>query len=131
MTAFRLLVDDETEFLETLVKGSQREVGCDRDPLSGKEALRILNERTPVDVIVLDVKLSAIWGIGIETLKRSRSSGRQWKLSAPTRQCSECGRRERSKGMGMGIRRSHESCMDIDEFVYKLQDAYKKKWCAE
>lgn len=70
MEGFRVLVvDDERDFLETIVKRLQRRkldaVGVE----SGKEALEIL-EQQPFDVVILDVRMPGM--DGIETLKEMK-----------------------------------------------------------
>ncbi len=75
MTDFRvMLVDDETEFLETLVKRLKKRKLDVVSASSGKEALGILRE-TPLDVIVLDVKMPDMDGIEtLREIKRIRPS---------------------------------------------------------
>ncbi len=67
MNSFRaLLVDDEEEFLRTVIKRlKNRDVNA-TGAGSGEEALRMLDQY-PVDVVVLDVKMPGM--DGIETLR--------------------------------------------------------------
>ena len=67
MEDFRVLVvDDEAEFLNHLVKRlKQRELDV-RGVLSGEEAIASIREK-PVEVVVLDVRMPGM--DGIETLK--------------------------------------------------------------
>jgi len=126
VTAFKvLLVDDETEFLETLVKRLTKRKLDVIGTTSGKEALRILNE-TPVDVIVLDVKMPDM--DGIETLKEIKKLRPSVEVIMLTGHANV---EVAIQGMELGAFDYLMKPMDIDELLYKLQDAYKKKWCAE
>ena len=51
-----LLVDDESEFLDTLVKRIKKRNVNAHGVASGEEALAFLNQQ-PVDVVVLDVRM--------------------------------------------------------------------------
>jgi len=63
MDAFKVvLVDDETEFLETLVKRLKKRNISATGVGSGESALEIL-EREPADIVVLDVKMPGMDGI--------------------------------------------------------------------
>ena len=66
-----LLVDDEEEFLETLVKRLAKRKLSVTGVTSGEEAIRVLVER-PVDVVVLDVKMPGM--DGLETLRNIKKS---------------------------------------------------------
>jgi len=59
-------VDDETEFLETLIKRMRKRNLDITEAGSGEEALAMLPDH-PVDVMVLDVRMPGI--DGIETLR--------------------------------------------------------------
>ncbi|MBN2418936.1 MAG: response regulator [Deltaproteobacteria bacterium] len=62
-----LVVDDEEDFLETIVKRLQKRKIDAHGAKSGEEALEIF-QKVPVDVVILDVKMPG--GIdGIETLR--------------------------------------------------------------
>lgn len=62
-----LVVDDEGDFLETIVNRLNKRGICAKGVLSGKEALGIL-ENEDFDLVILDVKMPGI--DGIEVLKR-------------------------------------------------------------
>jgi DNA-binding NtrC family response regulator len=118
-----LLVDDETEFLETLVK-RLRKRNLDVDAVSGgKDALAFLG-RKPVDVVVLDVKMPDM--DGIETLKRIKEMSPDIEVIMLTGHANV---EVAIQGMELGAFDYLMKPMDIDELLYKLQDAYKKKWC--
>ncbi len=67
-----LIVDDEVDFVETMVK-RLKDKGLDVEGVhSGKEALKILNARD-FDVCVLDVKMPGIDGIeALAEMKKKR-----------------------------------------------------------
>jgi len=65
-----LLVDDETEFLETLVKRLRKRNLSVHGAGSGEEALKCLDAE-PIDVVVLDVKMPGM--DGIQTLREIKS----------------------------------------------------------
>ncbi len=62
-----LIVDDEDDFLETIVKRLRKRKIDAHGSKSGEEALKIIN-RIPVDVVILDVKMPGGMD-GIETLR--------------------------------------------------------------
>lgn len=124
MGGFRvLLVDDETEFLETLVKRLRKRKLDVEAASSGKDALNALRN-SPVDVVVLDVKMPDM--DGIETLKEIKKIQPSVEVIMLTGHASV---EVAMQGMELGAFDYLMKPMDIDELLYKLQDAYKKKWC--
>ncbi len=122
MDAFRaLIVDDEEEYLETLLKRlNKRNIdACGVN--SGNEALAMLNEK-PVDVVVLDVRMPGM--DGIETLRAIKKNHPLVEVILLTgHACMEAA----VEGMEMGAFDYLMKPVDIDDLLYKLQDAFKKK----
>jgi DNA-binding NtrC family response regulator len=116
-----LLVDDEVEFLETLVKRLKKRKLNPQGVTSGEEALRVLGE-TPVDVVVLDVKMPGM--DGIDALRAIKSS---YPLVEVIMLTGHANLEVAVAGMELGAFDYLMKPMDIDELLYKLQDAYKKK----
>ena len=116
-----LLVDDEVEFLETLVKRLKKRNLNPLGVTSGEEALRVLGE-TPVDVVVLDVKMPGM--DGIDALRAIKSA---YPLVEVIMLTGHANLEVAVAGMELGAFDYLMKPMDIDELLYKLQDAYKKK----
>jgi len=116
-----LLVDDETEFLETLVKRLRKRKLNATGVGSGMEAVRVIKEM-PVDVVVLDVKMPGM--DGIETLKAIKKISPMVEVIMLT---GHANMEVAIDGMESGAFDYLMKPMDIDELLYKLQDAYKKK----
>jgi CheY-like chemotaxis protein len=62
-----LVVDDEEDFLETLVNRLNRRGMSAQGALSGREALKMMEEKE-FDVVVLDVRMPGM--DGLEVLRR-------------------------------------------------------------
>ena len=120
-----LLVDDETEFLETLVKRLRKRKLNATGVTSGEEALQVLSS-TPVDVVVLDVKMPGM--DGIETLQEIKKISPLVEVIMLT---GHANMEVAITGMELGAFDYLMKPMDIDELLYKLQDAYKKKLLQE
>lgn len=120
-----LLVDDEFDFRATLQKRLlKRRLNVD-DAGSGEGALEWLKHGS-YDVVVLDVKMTGM--DGIETLKEIK------KLYPSIEVIMLTGHAEvevAMKGMEFGAFDYLMKPMDIDELLYKIQDAYKKKMISE
>lgn len=116
-----LVVDDEEDFLNTLVKRlNLRRVkasGANR----GREALRWLDQE-PVDVVVLDVKMPDMGGI--EVLKEIKTRHPLVEVIMLTGHASL---EVAIQGMEAGAFDYLMKPVSMDELLYKLQDAYKKK----
>jgi len=124
--AFKVLfVDDETEFLETLVKRMKRRDIEAHGVGSGEAAIHYL-ETSPVDVVVLDVKMPGM--DGIEVLREIR---RRHPLTEVIMLTGHANVEVAIQGMELGAFDYLMKPMDIDDLVYKLQDAYKKKFVHE
>lgn len=120
-----LLVDDEVEFLETLEKRLRKrnmEVCVAR---SGEEALEVISQ-SPLDVVVLDVKMPGM--DGIETLREIK---RRAPLIEVVMLTGHANLEVAIQGMEMGAFDYLMKPVDIDELVYKLQDAHRKKTLQE
>ena len=120
-----LLVDDEAEFVETLVKRLRKRKVNTAAVGSGEEALEILKEM-PIDVVVLDVKMPGM--DGIETLRKIKNISPLIEVIMLT---GHANMEVAIEGMELGAFDYLMKPMDIDELLYKLQDAYKKKWLQE
>lgn len=116
-----LLVDDEVEFLETLEKRLKKRKLAVTVANNGEDALALL-EQTPLDVVVLDVKMPGMGGL--EVLRRIKASKPYVEVIMLTGHANV---EMAIEGMELGAFDYLMKPMDIDELLYKLQDAYKKK----
>lgn len=116
-----LLVDDETDFVETLVKRLRKRKLEVRSASSGQKALDLLGE-APCDVVVLDVKMPDM--DGIETLRRIKKIAPSVEVIMLTGHANV---EVAIQGMELGAFDYLMKPIDIDDLLYKLQDAYKKK----
>lgn len=120
-----LLVDDEREFLETLIKRLRKrnlEVGAAN---SGEEALQVLRE-TPMDVVVLDVRMPGM--DGIQVLREMKRINPLTQVIMLTGHASV---EVAVEGMELGAFDYLMKPANLDELLYKIQDAYKAKTIQE
>ncbi len=120
-----LLVDDETDFLETMIKRLKKRNLKVTGAGSGEEAIKILKEM-PTDVVVLDVRMKGI--DGIQTLKEIKKICPLVEVIMLTGHASL---EVAVEGMEMGAFDYLMKPMDIDELLYKLEDACKRKQIQE
>lgn len=120
-----LFVDDETDFLETLMK-RMRKRGVDVEGAgSAEEALELLDEKQ-VDVVVLDVKMPGMGGI--EALREIK---RRYPLLEVIMLTGHASVEVAIEGMELGAFDYMMKPVAIDELLYKVQDACKKKFLHE
>ncbi len=120
-----LFVDDEIAFLETLMKRMNRRGVKAMGAASGEEGLKHLGQN-PVDVVVLDVKMPGL--DGIQTLQEIKKIKPLVEVIMLTGHASL---ETASVGMAMGAFDYLMKPIDIDELLYKVQDAYKFKQIRE
>jgi DNA-binding NtrC family response regulator len=120
-----MLVDDEKDFLETLCKRLTKRKLDVTSANSGQEAIAKIQE-FPVDVVVLDVRMPGM--NGIETLKEIKKIKPSVEVIMLTAHADV---QVAIEGMELGAFDYLMKPMEIDDLLYKLQDAYKKKWCRE
>ena len=116
-----LLVDDELEFLETLVKRLTKRGLNITMASSGEEALAVIREKK-FDVSVLDVRMPGM--DGIETLREMKKIAPLMEVIMLTGHASV---EVAIEGKELGAFDYLMKPMDIDELFYKLQDAHKRK----
>lgn len=116
-----LLVDDETEFLETLLKRMRRRNVNVNGVSSGEEALTWLADHD-TDVVILDVRMSGM--DGIETLKAIKERHPLIEVIMLTGHASM---EVAIEGMQLGAFDYLMKPMDMDDLLYKAEDACKKK----
>ena len=116
-----LLVDDELEFLETLVKRLTKRGLNISTAKSGEDALKIVGGKG-IDVTVLDVRMPGM--DGIQTLREIKKIDPLMEVIMLTGHASV---EVAIEGMELGAFDYLMKPADIDELFYKLQDAFKKK----
>ena len=116
-----LLVDDEVEFLETLIKRMKKRNVDITGVRSGEDALSALDQK-PADVVVLDVRMPGM--DGIETLKQIK---KRHPLTEVIMLTGHANMEVAVQGMELGAFDYLMKPMDIDELLYKVEDAYKGK----
>jgi DNA-binding NtrC family response regulator len=116
-----LLVDDESEFLDTLVKRIKKRNVNAHGVASGEEALAFLKAQ-PVDVVVLDVRMP-----GMDGIQALREMKQRYPLIEVIMLTGHASLEVAIEGMELGAFDYMMKPLDIDELLYKLQDAYKKK----
>jgi len=107
--------------LETLVKRLKRRNLSVSGVNSGEKALDSLAQ-APVDIVVLDVKMPGM--DGLTTLKEIK---KRFPLTEVIMLTGHASMEVAIEGMEQGAFDYLMKPMDIDELLYKLQDAYKKK----
>jgi len=116
-----LLVDDEEEFLETLVKRLRKRNIAVKGVGSGERALEAL-ETQDVDIVVLDVKMPGM--DGIETLREIKTRAPLVEVIMLTGHASL---EVAIEGMEFGAFDYLMKPISIDELLYKLEDAHQKR----
>jgi DNA-binding NtrC family response regulator len=116
-----LLVDDESEFLDTLVKRIKKRNVNAYGVASGEEALAFLNQQ-PVDVVVLDVRMP-----GMDGIQALREIKQRYPLIEVIMLTGHASLEVAIEGMELGAFDYMMKPIEIDELLYKLQDACKKK----
>ena len=116
-----LLVDDESEFLDTLVKRIKKRNVNAHGVASGEEALDFLNQQ-PVDIVVLDVRMP-----GMDGIQALREIKQRYPLVEVIMLTGHANLEVAIEGMELGAFDYMMKPIEIDELLYKLQDAYKKK----
>jgi DNA-binding NtrC family response regulator len=120
-----MLVDDEIEFIETLVKRLKKRKLNVTGAGSGEDALALL-EKDPADVVVLDVKMPGM--DGIDVLKEIKLRHPLVEVIMLTGHANV---EVAIEGMELGAFDYLMKPMDIDELLYKIQDAHQKKTIQE
>jgi DNA-binding NtrC family response regulator len=116
-----LFVDDEADFLETLLKRMKKRQVNAFGVNSGEDALIYLKDHS-VDIVVMDVRMPGM--DGIETLRKIKKINPLLEVIMLTgHACLEIAR----EGMEVGAFDYLMKPINIDELLYKLQDAFKKK----
>ena len=116
-----LIVDDEVEFLETLVKRLRKRKLSVEGVSSGEKAIERLKD-VPADIVVLDVKMPGM--SGLEVLRRIKLESPLIEVIMLTGHASM---EVAIEGMDLGAFDYLMKPIDIDELLYKIQDAYKRK----
>ena len=116
-----LLVDDEVEFLETLVKRMKKRDLDVEGFGSSREALDRM-DRESCDVLVLDVRMPGM--DGMETLREIK---KRHPLVEVIMLTGHADVEVAIQGMELGAFDYLMKPMDIDDLLYKIQDAFKKK----
>lgn len=122
MEEFRVLVvDDELDFLETIVKRLKRRKVSAEGIDSGIKALELL-EREHFDVVILDVRMPGL--DGIETLKEIKKKRPLMEVIMLTGHASvESG----MQGMQYGAFDYVMKPADIDDLLEKIRAAHERK----
>ncbi len=116
-----LFVDDEVEFLETLLKRMKKRDLQVSGAKSGEEAIEFLDQNR-VDVVVLDVKMP-----GMDGIQALREIKRLHPIIEVIMLTGHASVEVAIQGMELGAFDYLMKPVDIDDLLYKVQDAYKKK----
>ena len=122
METFRvLLVDDEPDFTDTLVRRlGMRQLNV-HGVYSGVDALKHVDQNE-VDVVVLDVRMPGM--DGIQTLREIKARHPLVEVIMLTGHANV---EVAIEGMKLGAFDYLMKPIEIDQLLYKLQDAYQKK----
>ena len=116
-----MMVDDEVEFLSTLTKRLRKRGVHITGVESGEKALETL-ERGQYDVVILDVRMPGMDGIEVLRIIKDR-----YPLVEVIMLTGHANVEVAVQGMELGAFDYLMKPMDIDELLYKVEDAFKKK----
>ena len=122
MNTFNVLfVDDEVDFLETLMKRMRKRLVNVSGVRSGQEALDFL-DRNQIDVVVLDVRMP-----GMDGIEALRAIKQRHPLVEVIMLTGHASLEVAKEGMELGAFDYLMKPVNIDELLYKLQDADQKR----
>jgi len=116
-----MLVDDEPDFLEILVKRLRKRKVSPIAVGSGQAAVAAIREAT-VDVVVLDMRMEGM--DGIETLRELKRLRPEVEVIMLTGHANV---EAAIQGMELGAFDYLVKPVDIDELLFRLQDAARRK----
>ncbi len=116
-----LLVDDEPDFLRTIIKRLTKRGIQATGATSGEEALAALTSE-PRDVVVLDVKMPGMDGLSL--LRRIKTAWPETEVIMLTGHASI---ETAMEGMSCGAMDYLMKPADLEDLIYKLEDAVRKK----
>jgi len=116
-----LLVDDEPDFLRTIVKRLTKRGIQATSATSGEEALAMLTQE-PRDVVVLDVKMPGMDGLSV--LRRIKAA---WPDTEVIMLTGHASIETAMEGMASGAMDYLMKPADLEDLIDKLEDAVRKK----
>jgi DNA-binding NtrC family response regulator len=123
MDAFRVLVvDDEEDFLETLVKRLERRGIEARGVKSGEEALETMKQQL-FDVVILDIKMPG----GMDGIQALREMKQIQPLAEVVLLTGHASVETSIEGMRLGAFDYLLKPIKLEELMTKLGDAFEKK----
>jgi len=117
-----MVVDDEVDFLETLVKRLQKRNIDTVGVTSGEEALAVL-EKKRFDVVILDIKMPG----GMDGIEALREIKRQQPLTEVILLTGHGSVETSIEGMKMGAFDYLLKPIKLEELMIKLGEAFEKK----
>jgi DNA-binding NtrC family response regulator len=116
-----LFVDDEAEYLQTAIKRMKKR-GMDIVGVSsGPEALTILSEQK-MDVVVMDMRMP-----GMDGIQALREIKQRYPLVEVIMLTGHASMEAAIQGMELGAFDYLMKPIDLDELIYKIQDAFQKR----
>ena len=116
-----LFVDDETEYLQTAIKRMKKR-GIDVTGVaSGPEALTTLAAQA-MDVVVMDVRMP-----GMDGIQALREIKQRYPMVEVIMLTGHASMEAAIQGMELGAFDYLMKPIDIDELIYKIQDAFQKR----
>lgn len=116
-----LLVDDESDFRETLLKRMKRR-NIDVDGVDSGEAALEWLEKNEADVVILDVRMPNM--TGLEALQEIKQ---RYPITEVIMLTGHASLEVAIEGMKLGAFDYLMKPMDMDELLYKAEDAFKNK----
>ncbi|HCF05057.1 MAG TPA: two-component system response regulator [Desulfomicrobiaceae bacterium] len=116
-----LLVDDEPDFLRTIVKRLTKRGIQATSATNGEEALAMLAQE-PRDVVVLDVKMPGMDGLNV--LRRIKAA---WPDTEVIMLTGHASIETAMEGMASGAMDYLMKPADLEDLIDKLEDAVRKK----
>ena len=115
-----LFIDDETAFIDVLIKRLEKRSICGLGADSGEAGIALL-DNVQVDIVVLDVCMPGMDGIlTLQTIKK------RWPFIEVLMLTGHACMNTAKQGMDAGAFDYLMKPIDIDELLFKLEDAYGK-----
>lgn len=116
-----LIIDDEQDFLETVVRRLERRGFRAYGALSGKEGLDILNTEE-IDVVVLDIRMPGMDGLEVLDIIK-----RRWPFVEVILLTGHGSLESSLKGLELGAYDYMLKPADLADLIRKIREAYERR----